>query len=183
MKKLTAIMAVSDDNVIGTTGPDGPVLPWSLPPDLKRFKALTTGHAVIMGRVTYESIGRPLPNRHNIVLSKKRFPDWKPNGSCIVASTPEMALADARDLDPAPFVIGGAEVWSALWPHVTHVELTRVHTLVGLGRCFAFHAPLWRETAREPRQEHDGLGYTFVSYERIASDASLRSAAEGGASR
>ena len=171
MSKLTAIMAVSDDNVIGTTGPDGPTLPWKLPPDLKRFRTLTTGHAIIMGRTTFDSIGKALPNRKNIVITSR---------PCSIEGvtfcpTPDAALGHAYAHDPEPFVIGGAEVWSALWPHVTHIELTRVHTLVGLGRCFGFHTPLWRETARGPRQDHEGLGYTLVSYDRIASDDSLRS--------
>jgi dihydrofolate reductase len=138
-------------------------MPWRLPPDLKRFKALTTGHAIIMGRRTFDSIGRkPLPNRRNVVVSRR----WMVPDGIYVATSPDQALATARDLDPDPFVIGGAEIWRALWPHVTHIEMTRVRTLVGLGRCFSIDEALWRETKREPRQEHEGLPYEFISYER-----------------
>ena len=132
-----------------------------------------TGHAIIMGRVTYDSIGKPLPNRRNIVLSQAWHTRYENVPNLEVYENHLQALDAARKTDPSPFVIGGAEVWSALWPHVTHVELTRVHTPVGLGRCFGFHAPLWREMSRTARQEHEGLGHTFISYERIASDAAV----------
>ncbi len=181
--KLTAIMTVSDDNVVGIDGPNGPALPWRLPPDLQRFKKLTTGHAVIMGRKTFDSIGRSLPNRENVVVSRRKWgerfdpsePVWIPNGSCVIASTPEMALADARDLDPKgePYVIGGPEIWSALWSHVAHVELTRVHVTVGLGKVFAFHAPLWRETYHALDGEHEGVRFTFQTFVRVAPDSTL----------
>ena len=166
---LTAIMAVSLDDVIGTSGPDGPSLPWRLPPDLKRFRALTTGHAVVMGRATFESIGRPLPNRHNVVLSRSGRLEAAAGVS--LASTPEEAIEQALAHDAAPFVIGGAEAWTALWPRVARIELTRVHATVGSGTRFAFDASLWRETNREPIAEFEGLAYEFISLERIADES------------
>ncbi len=176
---LTAIMAVSDDSVIGIEGKDGPTLPWRLPPDLKRFKALTTGHAVIMGRKTYESIGRPLPNRTNIVLTRKadilrgetRGDRLADNTALFFVATPEDALVVARNYDPSPFLIGGGDVYSALWKYVTRVEMTCVHVKVGLGLVFGFHVPLWELVAEEPEQEHEGLRYQFVTYVRRHQDS------------
>ena len=170
MKKLTAILALSDDDVFGVDSPDGPTLPWRLTPDLKRFKALTTGHAIIMGRRTFDSIGRrPLPNRDNVVLSRTPFSTMHnrlPLDTSWV-NTPEHALVEARAHDPEPFVIGGAEIWNALWPEVTHVELTRVHTTVDAGRRFAFDPLAWHLVHAGPRELHEGLAYEFLSYERL----------------
>lgn len=172
MNKLTAIMALSLDDVIGVPGPNGPTLPWNLPPDLKRFKELTTGHAIIMGRKTFDSIGRPLPRRDNIVVSRSLAGPNKPLGVSTL-STPERALDVAYAYDPEPFVIGGAEIWMSLWLHVTHLELTRVHTNVGGrrgARTFLFNLGFWRETARSERLSHEGLEYEFISYERRRGD-------------
>lgn len=169
--KLTAIMAMSDDGVIGTTGKDGPCLPWHLPPDLKHFKALTMGHAIIMGRVTYESIGRPLPNRRNVVVTRNVARGLDPPNlglDVLWCASPDIALRSALAEDDSPFVIGGGEVWRALWPDVTHIEMTRVRTTVGLGLVFTFDPAPWRVTDRGPRLEHEGLGYEFVSYERTS---------------
>lgn len=174
--KLTAIMAVSKDGVVGIKDKDGRLtLPWHLPPDLKRFKALTTGHAIIMGRKTFDSIGRPLPKRTNVVLTRNPVARIPGAGAAVAVCTDvDAALDYARAHDPEPFVIGGPEIWSALWPHVTHVEMTVVDTIVGLGTVFGFHVPLWRETKREPRQEFEGLGYEYVTWERALPDSSLR---------
>jgi dihydrofolate reductase len=170
--KLTAIMAISDDNVIGVDGPNGPTLPWRLPPDLKRFKELTTGHAVIMGRKTHDSIGRYLPNRWNVIVSRdSRASAMDQKGGWVWTIDPKNALEWARQYDPEPFVIGGAEIWMALWPHVTHVELTRVHTTVGKGTWFDFDPREWKVSHQTPERtsgphDYEGLGYTFCSLER-----------------
>jgi dihydrofolate reductase len=164
--KLTAIMAMSDDGVIGTTTAHGaPCLPWQLPPDMKRFRELTTGHAIIMGRVTWDSIGRPLPKRKNIVVSRTLTPGYFIDDLAFQES-PERALLLARSVDPEPFVIGGGEIWRALWSYVTRIEMTRVRTTIGHGLVFGFDPAPWRVTNREPPQEHHGLGYEFVTYER-----------------
>lgn len=161
---LTAIMAQSTDGVIGTVGKDGPCLPWRLPPDLKRFKRLTEGHAVIMGRTTFESIGRPLPKRINIVLT--RDPHRIKSGDVAVFSTLDGALEYAHVHDPDPFIIGGGQVYRAFWDRIDRIELTEVDIVVGLGTVFAWDPWPFREVASEPRAEHDGLGYRFVTYER-----------------
>lgn len=194
--KVTAIMAVSDDIIVGTTGPDGPTLPWKLPPDLRRFKAMTTGHAVIMGRTTYDSIRRPLPKRMNVVVSRtERVDTIDRDGTSLwwvtshdealdVAIHHETAMARQRpSFEPRPFIIGGPQIWSALWPRVTHVELTRVRTSIGLGHVFGFDPRPWHEVSRSDEQlcenaercgVREPLRYYFASYERVASDESLR---------
>ena len=101
--KLTAIVAMTPERVIGKNG----TLPWHLPEDLKFFKRTTSGHPIVMGRKTYESIGRPLPNRRNIVLT--RDPEWSAPGVEVIHSPDEL-----RSLDGQVFVIGGAEIYKAL---------------------------------------------------------------------
>lgn len=170
MNALTAILARSDDGVIGIDGPEGPALPWRLGPDLKRFRELTTGHAVIMGRRTFDSLGRKaLPNRRNLVVSRS----W--NGPHLAEgaewfSSPDDALLAARAHDRSPFVIGGGAIYLALWPHVTRVELTEVHTTVGArdGVSFDFPRSPWRETFRSAEEEFRGLRFHFVTLERAS---------------
>lgn len=119
MSPLQIIVAMAPDRAIGVRGG----LPWRLPEDLKRFKRLTMGHAMIMGRKTFESIGKALPGRRSIVVSRALAPV---DGVEIVASFDD-AVARARETDPAPFVIGGAAMYDAALPlatdlHVTHVD-------------------------------------------------------------
>lgn len=164
---ITAILAQSKDGIIGVLGPDGPTLPWSLPPDLRRFRVLTTGHAVVMGRTTYESIGRPLPNRRNIVVSRNAEarrqldasgPEW--------AHRPDEALAMALTLDPAPFIIGGAQIYAALWRWVDQIELTCVDVLVGLGLVLDWDRSAFRLVEQSEAQEYAGLSFRFETYVR-----------------
>ena len=163
---LTAILARSDDGIIGTEGINGPCLPWRLGPDLRRFRELTTGHAVIMGRKTFDSIGRKaLPNRRNLVVSRSWTGPRLAEGAEWF-SDPSDALLSARAGDRSPFVIGGAEIYEALWPHVTRIDLTEVHTIVGLGRGFVFDREKWRETFRSETQTHEDLRFHFVTLER-----------------
>jgi dihydrofolate reductase len=157
----TAVVAMADNGVIGRDKG----LPWRLPDDLKRFKALTIGHTVLMGRRTYETIGRPLPGRHNLVLT--RDPNWSAPG-CVTVHTPEEALKAVGDSGRL-FVIGGAEVYLACWPFVNRIELTEVHANPeGDTRLRGFRRDEWIETFRE---EHaaDGrhaLAFSFVTLER-----------------
>jgi dihydrofolate reductase len=129
VKQLTIIVAMTPGRVIGKQGK----IPWHFPEDLKRFKALTTGHAIIMGRKTFESIGKPLPNRKNIVLSRQA------SGSLVLPQSPvtgtsfsvvnefDAALAAAYETDDSPFVIGGSEIYRLALPHATRAEVTLVH--------------------------------------------------------
>ena len=137
-----AVVAMSDNGVIGHDNR----LPWRLPDDLKRFKSLTMGHALLMGRRTFESIGRPLPGRRNLVLT--RDASWQAAG-CEAMPTPAAALA-ATGEDEQLFVIGGASVYLACWPLVQRVELTEVHaTIAGDTRLAGFDRAAWREVRRE----------------------------------
>jgi len=132
---------MADNGVIGR----GNGLPWHLPDDLRRFKALTIGHALLMGRKTQDSIGRALPGRRNLVLTRNVA--WNAPGCEAVASLDE-ALARARDA--TLFVIGGAEVFSIAWPIVGRLELTEVHAEPeGDTLLEGFDRAGWRETFRE----------------------------------
>jgi dihydrofolate reductase len=156
MKPLALIVAVSRNGVIGNKG----TLPWHIPADLKWFKRHTTGHAIIMGRRTYESIGKPLPQRRMIIVSASLSP---PPG-CEVYPRLEQAIDAARTTDTMPFVIGGNAMYQAALARATHVYLTRVERDVeGDTRFPAFDAHAWNETTREEAPEH---GVTFLVYER-----------------
>jgi dihydrofolate reductase len=136
-----ALVAIADNGVIGRDNR----LPWHLPDDLARFKSLTMGHAIVMGRRTFESIGKALPGRHNLVLT--RNPSWQAAG-CERVASPQAALDAAADT--TLFVIGGAEVFSSFWPIVRRVELTEVHgNVAGDTRMPDFDRRAWREIFRE----------------------------------
>lgn len=118
---ISLIVAVSENNVIGQDGH----LPWHLSQDLKRFKAITSGHCILMGRKNYEDIGRPLPNRTNLVLSRNK--NFEAPG-CEVFPCLEEALRAARDSGERElFVIGGAHLYAAALPFAEKLYLTRVH--------------------------------------------------------
>jgi dihydrofolate reductase len=138
---VVALVAVADNGVIGRKNR----LPWHLPDDLARFKSLTMGHAIVMGRRTFESIGKALPGRRNLVLT--RNPSWQAPG-CERVGSPQAALDAAADT--TLFVIGGAEVFSAFWPLVRRIELTEVHgDFAGDTRMPDFDWRAWREIFRE----------------------------------
>ncbi len=156
---LHLVAAVGRDRCIGKAG----ALPWRVPEDLKRFKALTTGHAVVMGRKTFESIGRPLPNRRNLVVT--RGTPSLPDGVERCASVDE-AIALARETDPEPMVIGGGEIYAAALPAATHLHLTTVDVEVeGCDAFFpAFDEAAFRLVSREPAETP---GVVFLLYERV----------------
>ncbi|MCQ2090805.1 MAG: dihydrofolate reductase [Fibrobacter sp.] len=117
---ISAIVAVSENNVIGRDGH----LPWRLSADLKRFKAITTGHAIILGRKNYDDIGRPLPNRTNYVLTRNAA--FEAPG-CVVCSSLEKAIeAAAAAGETECFIIGGAAIYEAAMPLVKKMYVTRV---------------------------------------------------------
>jgi len=157
---LTALVAaLARNRVIGV----GNRLPWRLPEDLARFKRLTMGAPVIMGRKTRESIGRPLPGRRNIVVTRERAATWE---GCVVAHSLDEALALADDA-PEAFVIGGAELYAQALPRAAPLYLTLIDADYAGDAWFPeFDAAAWREVARESGVSADGLGYAFVDYER-----------------
>lgn len=128
---MNIIVAAAENNAIGYQGQ----MPWHLSADLKYFKATTMGHAVIMGRKTYESIGRPLPGRRNIIVTRDAnyaidpalLENLKPGTSVEIHTSLDDALAAA----PADaFVIGGAQIYNLFWPHAERLYITRVHTII-----------------------------------------------------
>lgn len=118
-RTLTMIAAAAENNALGKDND----LIWHISEDLKRFKRLTTGHAIIMGRKTFESMPKALPNRINIVLTQKK--DYTAEGA-VVVHTIKDALALVKD-DHQPFVIGGGQIYSLFMPLCDRIELTRVH--------------------------------------------------------
>lgn len=116
---ITMIAAAGENNELGK---DNGLL-WHLPDDFKRFKRLTTGHYIIMGRKTFESFPKPLPNRIHLVITRNR--DYKKEGALVVHSLEE-ALQQAKE-DAQPFIIGGGEIYKMALPRAEKIELTRVH--------------------------------------------------------
>lgn len=116
--QLTAIVAMTPDRVIGRGG----TLPWHLPEDLAFFKRSTSGHPVVMGRKTFESIGKPLPKRRNIVLTRDN--SWTAPGVEVIHDPSN--LTDLPDLDGTVFIIGGSEIYSAFLPHLTDLLISHV---------------------------------------------------------
>lgn len=161
MTQLTLVAAVARDGVIGR---DNQLL-WHLPEDMRHFKALTGGNAVIMGRKTWESLPerfRPLPNRRNIVISRDSA--YVAPGAELVASL-EAAVTAAFDL-PA-FVIGGAQIYALALPLATRLELTAIDATFDGDAFFpAVDTAVWREVARETARAEAGFNYAFVTYER-----------------
>jgi dihydrofolate reductase len=150
------IAAVARNGVIGIEGG----LPWHIPEDLARFKELTLGHALVMGRATYESIGRPLPGRVNIVLT--RDPDWS-NEGVVTAHSLEEALAAVEALGVDAYIAGGAEVYAAALEHSDRLELTEVD-LEPAGDTF-FPEVEWDQWDEVFSEDHPG--FRWVTYERV----------------
>lgn len=159
--RISIVAALARNRTIGRDN----TMPWRLPEDLKRFKRLTLGHAVIMGRKTFESIGSPLLGRNNIVLTRSR--DWAPSG-CVVAHTIESALA-AIDESQDAFVIGGAQIYALAMPFARRLYMTEIERDFDGDAFFPeFDRSRWRETSRERHASGgpEGFDYAFVVYER-----------------
>jgi len=143
------IAAYADNRVIGDHGR----IPWHLPEDFAHFKATTLGHTLVMGRATYDSIGRPLPGRTTIVVT--RNPTWTADG-VLVAHSLEEALALARDLPGDIFIAGGEQIYRQALPLATHQVLTEVHlSRPGDAHYPEFSLDDWVETRREARDGFD----------------------------
>jgi dihydrofolate reductase len=157
--RVYLVAAVAANGVIGADGK----LPWRLPEDLKHFKALTLGHPVIMGRKTWESLGKPLPGRENIVVTRAAGYD-APGAS--VASSLDGALALCAG-EPTAFVIGGGELYAEALPVADGLVLTEIQRdYAGDARFPPYDRAAWRETQRKPQTGADGLRFDFVLYER-----------------
>ena len=161
--KLTIVVAKAANNVIGNNNE----LIWHLPNDLKHFKNLTSGYPIIMGRKTFESIGKPLPNRTNIVITRNK--DWNQEG-ILVANSLEEAIEKGREIDSEIFIIGGGNIYEqALWMSDV-LEVTEVHQeFEGDTKFPEIDLKIWKEVAREDfsKDEKNQFDYSFVRYERI----------------
>ena len=161
--KITLIAAMAENRVIGRDN----ALPWHLPADLARFKQRTEGHVVIMGRRTFESVGRPLPNRRSIVITRKR--DYHPPGAEIARSLEE-ALERARESkQDEVFILGGAEIYALALPDVDRLEFTIVHADVS-GDTFFPECDLseWTliDQQRHEADDRHAHAFSFRTYER-----------------
>lgn len=160
---IALIAALARNRAIGLAGR----MPWHLPDDLKRFKQLTLGHAIIMGRKTFESIGRPLPGRTNLIVSRQLT---TPPAGCEMHSSLEQALASPAASGEV-FVIGGGEIYALTLPMAQRMYLTHINAEFPGDTFFPpFEASQWRETARITHR-HAGVppfDYAFVNYERVA---------------
>ena len=159
---LSLIAAASENNVIGRDGE----LPWNLPDDLQHFKEITSGSPVIMGRKTFESIGRALPNRRNIVITRGNTYEAE---NCEIAHSIDDALSIISDEEEV-FVIGGGEIYRQALLQADRIYLTRVHDVVDGDAFFPeMDEDEWEEVSREEhtKDEKNNHDYTFLVYERV----------------
>lgn len=158
---ITMIAAAAENNALGKNND----LIWHISEDLKRFKRLTSGHAIIMGRKTFESMPKALPNRKNIVLTNKK--DYHPEGATVV-HTLEDALALVKD-DSQPFIIGGGEIYRLFMPYCDRIELTRVHHNFEADVFFPkIDLNQWKEIARENIEatKEQPYHYSYITFEK-----------------
>ena len=161
MSRLSIIVAMAQNRTIGINN----TLPWRCPEDLKHFKALTMGHHMIMGRKTFDSIGKPLPGRTTVVVTRNQ--GLKIEG-CIIAHSLEDAI-DACAGDEQIFIVGGAELYAEALPSTGTLYITEIQQEVeGDAHFPEFDKTAWLEVAREERQQEtpQPLEYHFVTYRR-----------------
>ncbi len=155
--RLTAVAAVARNRLIGRQGR----MPWHIPEDFARFKRLTMGGALIMGRTTYESIGKPLPGRASIVVSRTPRADLILDQTTTVTWLPsvDQAVQAAVSTGKPAFVVGGAQIYQAAWPYLTDLDITEVAAEPEGDAFFPEIGDDWVETSREPHS-----GWSFVHY-------------------
>ena len=162
-RNLTMIVAAGENNAIGKDNQ----LIWHLSEDLKRFKRLTSGHHIIMGRKTFESFPKPLPNRVHVVITRQK--DYKAPEGVIVVNSLEDAL-DASRSDDQPFIIGGGEIYKQAMPLANTIELTRVHhSFEGADTFFPeIDTSIWKEmnTTFNPKDDKHDYDFSFITYVR-----------------
>ncbi|TRZ44415.1 dihydrofolate reductase [Robertkochia solimangrovi] len=159
---ITMIAAAAENNALGKDND----LVWHLPDDFKRFKSLTTGHHILMGRKTLESFPKLLPNRTHIVITRQQ--DYNPEG-CIVVHSPEEALIAVKN-DDSPFIIGGGEIYKLFMPLSDKIELTRVHGSFEADAFFPEIDPAqWKliESEFHSKDERHNYDFTYETYIRI----------------
>jgi dihydrofolate reductase len=156
---VALLVAAAENDVIGSPGT---MLPWHLGADLVRFKQLTMGHPIIMGRKTFDSIGRALPGRLNIVISRDQT--LRPEGVTVVSSL-EKALQLASSQDDLVFVIGGGQIFEQALPLADIIYLTRVHAAPQGDVTFTYDPSQWHERSREdhPADQRNEHPYSFIT--------------------
>lgn len=160
---LSIIVAKAKNNIIGKENK----IIWKLPADLKRFKELTTGHTIIMGRKTFESLGRVLPNRKHIVFSQN--PDFKVEDENVSVVHSMLEIQEYIENEQENFVIGGAMIYNLLMPHVSKMYVTEIDEEFEGDSFFPkINTEIWKETSREkgPKDEINNLDYDYVIYEK-----------------
>ena len=158
---ITIIAAIANNNALGLNNK----LIWHLPEDLKRFKRVTTGHHVIMGRKTFESLGKPLPNRTTIIITRNK--NYKAN-NCIIVNSLDEALEKAKQ-DKNPYILGGAEIYKLAMPIANKLDLTIVHHEFEADAFFPeIDTSIWKEKSRVnfKADEMNKYDYSFVTYEK-----------------
>jgi dihydrofolate reductase len=157
VSEIVLVVAVADNGVIGKDG----AIPWRIPEDMKRFKALTTGHTVVMGRKTWDSLPKkPLPGRVNVVVTRQK--GWQAEGA-VTADSLGQATAGTSG---AVMVIGGSEIYERALPLASRIELTEVHRAFDGDALFHLDRTGWTETFREKHVTPDGLSYSYVTLSR-----------------
>lgn len=152
--RIVAIAAVAYNGVIGS----GEDMLWHLPEDFRRFKEVTTGNTLVFGRRTHEQIGRTLPNRRIIVVT--RDPEWSDDGVEVAHSIEEALDLAAQTPEKVCYIGGGAEIYEAAWPYLTELDITHVHQEPEGAATFPLISMReWTEISREPRQ-----GFDFTQY-------------------
>jgi dihydrofolate reductase len=157
---VTAVVATSENHAIGK---DNKLL-WYLPADLKHFKQITTGHTVIMGRKTYDSVGKPLPNRRNIIITRQAIEI----PGCEVVNSIQAALALCKD-EPEVFIVGGADIYKQAMHLTNRIYLSIVHKQFEADSFFPeINKDEWKEVSREDYQpdEKNLYAYSFITLER-----------------
>lgn len=162
VNNLTLIVAAGENNEIGKNND----LIWHLRDDLKRFKALTSGHHIIMGRKTFESFPKPLPNRTHVVISRQAH--YKAPEGVIVVNSLEDAINISKT-DTQPFIIGGGEIYKLAMPYASKIEITRVHATFDADTFFPeIDKSLWKETSNvfNKKDQNHEFEFSFLTYER-----------------
>lgn len=160
MARISIIAALGYDRTLGHNNE----LLWRIPDDLKRFKRLTLGHPVIMGRKTFESLGKPLPGRPNLVVTRNK--GWVAEGVATFHSLTD-ALAEAKHLDPEEvFVIGGAQVYAEVLPFTDRLYLTLINEVKEADAFFPSYEHLFTKILSEEEHSWNGLRYQWIDLER-----------------
>lgn len=159
---IVMIAAVAENNALGKNNE----LVWHLPNDFKRFKSLTTGHHIIMGRKTFESFPKPLPNRTHVVITRQK--DYNPK-DCIVVDSIEKALAVCPENETS-FIIGGGEIYNLALPFADKLEITKVHHTFEADAFFPEINPNeWKEVLTEfnPTDDKHQFAYTYQTFTKV----------------